>query len=287
VFKERAMSKLLFAIFIASQLATFSASAALMKFSFEGEITEVENRGDMLWDPAAVIGTKIIGHMIMDITKVSRGGPQGDAYWNYHNDNNPGALQSFLMLGGSNYSLLSENDFNETHSSYLIDEYIDHYSGVLSSGRPVADSISLKDTEIYQEMLADGDLYHQEALSFNYSDSINDFLTDIGPVSGSYEDQPDWRQEYIWTNDGSPNNGKTGAGGFGYYEKVTDLDSNLTTNFDSSVRFELSRVAVDQVRYVSTPSSLWIMLLALIFIRRFRCIPSSVNYQRFYCVLPD
>jgi len=216
------------------QFIVLPTSAALMKFSFEGTITEVVNSGNELWDPAAVVGTTIKGHFLMD-TELAKGGREETSYYWWNNiDSAPGALTSNVLFNAEQYSLSSDNDYREMYDAYVTDEFLEYYSGDFDEdGSPVADGITLTDKEIEETQLSTGYLYKSEKLSLGFFDGINDFLTDIRHVPGEFEPQPDWLQDFIWEDDGTPNNGKFSYGSFEYYESFSDINSNQNIHFDS------------------------------------------------------
>lgn len=258
------MFKPLIVLSILLQFVALHSSAALMKISFEGEITHVENKAAELWDPTTVVGTTIKGYMLMDTELASNGREETSYYWWDNIDSGPGALSTFLMIDGVNYSLLSENDFSDVYADYVTDEFLEYQSGIDEFGMPVADRIWLRDTERYHEKLIDGDLFYDELLSLAFLDNTNDFLTDFGPVFGKLEPQPDWLQEFVWVNDGTPNNGKIGAGSFEHYQSFTDLALNQVIRLDSTLNFNLSRVSAERVTIVAAPSALWLIVSVLV-----------------------
>lgn len=260
------MLKIITATVTLLYLISFSSSAALMKFSFQGVITGVENREGAYWDPTSIVGASITGYMIMD-TELALGGREEVSYYWWNNiDSDPGALSTNFDIADVNYGLSSQYDFNAMYDSYVTDEFLEYGGGIDENGKPVADHMGLRDTEQYEESSANHDLFYSKKFSFGISDIDNEFLTDFRPVPGQSEPQPDWLQEYVWTDDGSLNNGKSGGGSYRYFETHSDLATNQTSRIDSTLTFSFSQVTAEQITAVPSPATLWFTLSAFAFL---------------------
>ncbi|WP_339771214.1 hypothetical protein [uncultured Paraglaciecola sp.] len=240
-------------------LLSLPSAASMMKFSFTGHITQVDNNSNQVWDPLDLMGTKITGYFLMDVELASHGREETSFYWWHNIDYGPGALASSINIANKNYSLSGENDYNALHDGWNTNEYLEYYSGLDQFARPVNDLISLSDNEIVGTQTPEGDLYFQQHISIVFSDSFNDFLKDFGPSVGGAEPQPDWRQTFSWENDGSANNGKMGKGGFSYRKTLYPNSGGREDLFSASVGFNLSQVTASPFTAVSEPSSMWII----------------------------
>ena len=67
-------------IILFTLMMSFSSSAALVKFSFEGKVTDIDNIVGSFWD-SSVIGAKISGYMIMDTERAIGGREETSYYW--------------------------------------------------------------------------------------------------------------------------------------------------------------------------------------------------------------
>ena len=242
---------------------SFSTSAALVKFSFEGEVTEFENIVGSLWEPS-VVGAKISGYMIMD-TELAIGGREEVSYYWWNNiDNEPGALTTFFEILGESYVLSGDYDYNAMYDSYVTDEFLEYGGGVDEYGDAVPDNFGLKDTE-KQEFTVDGEeTFINKKFAFGISDSLIDFLTDFRPVPGISEPQPDWLQEILWVDDGTIDNGKSGGGYFDYYESFDNGITGRETVADAMLYFRLNQVSTQQIASVSSPSTFWLYITIVI-----------------------
>ncbi|MBN23564.1 MAG: hypothetical protein CL578_00745 [Alteromonadaceae bacterium] len=260
------MLKIITATVTLLYLISFSSSAALMKFSFQGVITGVENTEGAYWDPTSIVGASITGYMIMD-TELALGGREEVSYYWWKNiDSDPGALSTNFDIADVNYGLSSQYDFNAMYDSYVTDEFLEYGGGIDENGKPIADHMGLRDTEQYEESSVNHDLFYSKKFSFGISDIDNEFLTDFRPVPGQSEPQPDWLQEYVWTDDGSLNNGKSGGGSYRYFETHSDLATNQTSRIDSTLTFSFSQVTAEQITAVPSPATLWFTLSAFAFL---------------------
>ncbi|WP_339772293.1 hypothetical protein [uncultured Paraglaciecola sp.] len=257
------MSKLIALICATVTTASFSVSAALMKFSFEGHITDVENTKDVYWEPISTLGASISGYMIMD-TELALGGREEVSYYWWHNiDSDPGALSTHFELGGDTYTLSSEYDYNAMYDSYVTNEFLEYGGGIDESGLPIPDNMGLRDTEQQEYITANTEVFSDKKFAFGISDTNSNFLTDFRPVPGQSEPQPDWLQEYVWTNDGT-DNGRSGGGSYRYYYATTDLATNSTTAIDSTLKFRFSKVSAQRIIDVPAPTTFWLILFTFI-----------------------
>jgi len=249
---------------ISALFVSFPSAASMMKFAFTGQITQVENDASQVWDPVELIGVEVTGYFLMDVELASHGREETSFYWWHNIDYGPGALVSSIDIANQTYFISGENDYNALHSGWNTNEYLEYYSGLDQFSRPVTDSLYLSDNENIETQTPQGDLYFDQRLSISFSDSMNDFLQDFGPGNGSVEPQPDWLQTFIWENDGSDNNGKAGTGVFYYNQTLIPLSGDRDSQFDSSLRFNLSRVVASPAIAVSAPNLIWIFFCAML-----------------------
>lgn len=260
------MKSFLLAVSFSLSLITIPSHAALMKFSFTGEITAVENSAAEVWDAATLTGQSIQGYFLMD-TEIAKGGREETSYYWWHNiDSGPGALTSAIGFLDNDYLLTSDHDYLPMYDGWSTDEFLDYYSGdVNENGEPVADGIALRDNENAEKLVSGGTLYNQKELSIGFFDSINDFLTDFRYVAGEVEPQPDWQQEFIWQDDGMQNNGKSSGGTFSISESFYgDLPGQIDRNVDSKLTFKLNRVVAAPLRQINTPATFLLILAGLV-----------------------
>ncbi|AMJ96214.1 hypothetical protein AVL56_19105 [Alteromonas stellipolaris] len=257
-------------IILFTLMMSFSSSAALVKFSFEGKVTDIDNIVGSFWD-SSVIGAKISGYMIMDTERAIGGREETSYYWWNNIDSDPGALTTFFEILGKSYILSGDYDYNAMYDSYVTDEFLEYGGGIDEYGDAVPDNFGLKDTEQHETIVNGDETFINKKFAFGISDSLIDFLTDFRPVPGVGEPQPDWLQEILWVNDGTIDNGKSGGGSFDYYETFDDGVTDRETVADAMLYFRLSQVSTQQVSSVSTPNSFTLFIIAAVMlVFRFR-----------------
>ena len=259
---------------ISALLVSFPSAASMMKFAFTGQITQVENNDSQVWDPIDLIGAEVTGYFLMDVELASHGREETSFYWWDNIDYGPGALVSSIDIANQTYFISGENDYNALHSGWNTNEYLEYYSGLDQFDEPVTDSLYLSDNENIETQTPQGDLYSNQRLSISFSDSMNDFLQDFGPGNGSVEPQPDWLQTFIWENDGSDNNGKAGIGQYHYSQTLLPFSGGRDSQFDSSVRFNLSRVVASPATAVPAPNLIWLFFCGTFAV----CLKNSITH---------
>ncbi len=261
------MNRIFLLLMLSLQVFSFSSHAVLMKYSFTGKITEVENEADIVWATSTTIGQDVSGYFLLD-TEIVKGGREETSYYWWHNiDDGPGALTSAVRFAGFEYQLTSDFDFLPMYGAWGTDEFIEYFSGIdlsLPVPEKVADGITLRDQEKTETQVANGVIDFDKELSFGFFDSINDFLTDFRYIPGESEPQPDWTQTFEWEDDGQANNGKSSGGSFNiteyFYENLT---GQRNKNIDSTINFRLSRVTAEQVTTINSPTTLSLMMCVL------------------------
>ena len=241
-------------------------NAALMKISFSGVVTSVENNATIFWDPSSTLNKSITGFMLFDTSLAEgKGREETSFYWWWNNDNGPGVLTSQFNLAGVDYFLTGLHDYSTLYNDWDIDEFLSAQSGVDDDGNPLDDALYFKDEEGFTTLLPVGELYQKKVLDISFNDPIVDFVSFIRPSGPPWVDmQPQFDREFHLIDEDVFGGYQLGGGSFDFYRSINDGVGNLDVDIDSRLVFNLSSVRAELVQ-VNAPHTLLLLIIGLVF----------------------
>lgn len=246
---------------------THGVQATLVKFSYSGLITEVQNQGDDLWDPTTLIGSAISGYVILDTSADIRGRAETTWYWWDINDNGPGYLNSFVQFEGFEYRLTNQYDYDAIEGIYLNNEALGVNDGPgYYDDTDVGDVLSLKDNERKEGQFTDTQSVHHKILSVSFRDYVNDILSFPGDFTDA---TPDFTQQFTWTDMDLEDPDQRGGGYFEFSQLVNESGEEVYV--DSELEFVLTQMSSSLVdAEIPAPGSLGLICLGLVIWWRYR-----------------
>ena len=248
-----------FSLYCAIITLPFSASsvADLMRFSFTGTITDISNAQQQYFDNHSLIGTKVTGEFILDTQYLVNGREETRYYWWWDQDLARPVLESFVTLGGNTYSLTNDYTYNEEFGEYVAGEFLEMTNGPDFDGGPVGDGQSLYDTEQYSVIDGDGERSISQTLQYRFTDYLNDFLT----FPDGFEVPPDFTQTFVWEDFSMLDDEQNGEGSYRYYQSYFEPGSGVSTEYDCTVNFSLSRVTASRINVADVPAPYTALLM--------------------------
>lgn len=260
-------SRFLFTLLLFAFSSTQSM-ASMMRFSFTGIINDVSNEHQSYWDSQSLDGMLVEGEFLMDTSDPIGGRLETGWYWWWVNDSEPPVLTSQISFGGTTYKLNNEGAYYEDFNQYDPDEYISMTNGPDYDGGPVGDGEQLTDNARFSEETAEGTRNSSLELDYWFIDYVRDFLRFPEQSTIPVEIPPDFEQMFTWEDDDlDDDTERLGRGSLSYYESLYNPRDGLTTLYDSTVSFNLTRV---EARQVPAPATALLLTLAtgIIFARR-------------------
>lgn len=252
------MKKLSYIVLFIFASATFELHASLVKYSFSGVVTGVENNAQVIWDPSTILGATIEGYYLLDLDLLGYGREETSWYYWWNIDNRAGALSSFLQVNGQQYQITADNDFNSMYMDWQTNEYIEVTDGPVFDGGFISDSLTLVDQELFTETVTNGEIFQRQRLQINFNDPVQDFVA--FPSDFSDTNPPLLDREFQWFDNDFANSEKQGNGTFDFRRIFTDDEFNSQSLIDSILNFRLTQVSAVQI---PEPNRIGLILIVL------------------------
>lgn len=248
---------------IAFIFSSFSVNSAIITYSFNGLVSDVENTEQFFFDPVSLLGQQVTGSFTLDTSAPIHGRLETGYYWWSVHDNDRPALTSSVEFGDMLFRLNNEGVYQAEYDEYYPEEMLEIYDGSNFDDGHIGDGISLKDYARKTTLFSNGSLERTLHLSFGFRDLINDFLT-FDEDTLLRDEMPDFTSPVSWLDNDLTSDTQSGSGSFRLIERVDDVNTGVTYPVDSTVRFTLT--SVETVK-VSSPSINSLLLLSLLILR--------------------
>ena len=249
---------------IAFIFSSFSVNSAIVTYSFNGFVSDVENTAQEFFDPVGLLGQQVTGSFTLDTSAPIRGRLETGYYWWSVHDNDRPALTSNVEFGDMLFQLDNEGVYQKEYDEYYPEEVLEMYDGPTFDDGHIGDGISLKDYARKTTLFSNGSLERTLHLSFGFRDFINDFLA-FDEDTLLRDEMPDFTSPVSWFDNDLTSDTQSGGGSLRLIERVDDLNTGVTYPVDSTVRFTLTSVETVKVSSPTMNFSFYLLAGFLLF----------------------
>lgn len=253
---------------IAFIFSSFYVNSAIVTYSFNGFVSDVENTAQEFFDPVGLLGQQVIGSFTLDTSAPINGRLETNYYWWAVHDNDRPALTSSIEFGDMLFQLNNEGVYQEEYDEYYPEEVLEMYDGPTYDDGHIGDSISLKDYARTTTVFSNGIIERTLDLRFGFRDLFNDFLQ-FDEDTLLQDEMPDFTSPVSWFDNDLTSDTQSGGGSLRFTERVDDEITGVTYPVDSTLRFTLTSV---ETVSVSSPTMnlCFYFFIALLFVGKAR-----------------
>jgi len=263
---------------IAFIFSSFSVNSAIVTYSFNGFVSDVENTAQEFFDPVGLLGQQVTGSFTLDTSAPIRGRLETGYYWWSVHDNDRPALTSNVEFGDMLFQLDNEGVYQKEYDEYYPEEVLEMYDGPTFDDGHIGDSISLKDYARETTLFSNGSLERTLHLSFGFRDLINDLLA-FDENTLLRDEMPDFTSPVSWFDNDLTSDTQSGGGSLRLIERVDDVNTGVTYPVVSTVRFTLTSVETVKVSSPTMNFSFYfiVVLLFVVKVRKRKLSFNNIN----------